>query len=435
MRSRQGTGRNDVATADAGLRRLLADSGEDRGWVSPRTDLVTALLGLWFGIGLMIDAWAHTNLPSELETFFTPWHAVFYSGFAAVAGWIIWQVLRNVRTGRQGVAAVPMGYLAGLVAIPAFAAFGFADMMWHTFLGIETSVDILFSPSHLGLVATMMLIVTTPLRSAWHAPDVGVRPSLWRLLPALVGLAFATTLVSLFLSYGDALQQGADDVVTAFSDLDRSVWLAPAMVITNVITLAPVLLLVRRWQPPFGRHDHGCGAGGRRAGVRRAQGRGDRPARAHRARRGRDLRGALPRAGGPGLAGTVPDLRRPVRGGAAAGRGPAHRCGRAARPGDAAGRRRRGRSDGRRDGRRLRTFRAARPARRRRPVRGHSPRRRPPVRPGPVRHGARAAGSGTGVHPDPRPGGRGHRAAGGRPRLPPRGARPPDRHQRGRPLL
>ncbi|HLU71668.1 MAG TPA: hypothetical protein VKZ82_05780 [Nonomuraea sp.] len=241
-----------MATADAGLRRLLADSGEDRGWVSPRTDLVTALLGLWFGIGLMIDAWAHTNLPSELETFFTPWHAVFYSGFAAVAGWIIWQVLRNVRTGRQGVAAVPMGYLAGLVAIPAFAAFGFADMMWHTFLGIETSVDILFSPSHLGLVATMMLIVTTPLRSAWHAPDVGVRPSLWRLLPALVGLAFATTLVSLFLSYGDALQQGADDVVTAFSDLDRSVWLATAMVITNVITLAPVLLLVRRWQPPFG---------------------------------------------------------------------------------------------------------------------------------------------------------------------------------------
>ncbi|WP_336206147.1 hypothetical protein [Nonomuraea sp. LPB2021202275-12-8] len=239
---------------NAGLRRLVADSGEQRSWVSLRTDLVTALLGVWFGIGLMIDAWAHTNL-TELETFFTPWHAAFYSGFAAVSGWIIWQVWRNVRTGRQGLAAVPMGYLAGLVAIPAFAAFGLVDMIWHTVLGIETSIDILFSPSHLGLIVTMMLIITTPLRSAWTAPDVGERPTLGRLLPALVGLAFATTLVSLFLSYGDALQYGPMGIVQAFSDVEQGPSadrLAAAMVISNVVTLAPVLLLVRRWRLPFG---------------------------------------------------------------------------------------------------------------------------------------------------------------------------------------
>ncbi|MEW9550595.1 hypothetical protein [Nonomuraea sp. NPDC050783] len=229
------------------------DTGEPRTWVSPRTDLVTALLGVWFGIGLMIDAWAHTNL-SELETFFTPWHAAFYSGFAAVSAWIIWQAWRNVRAGRQGVAAVPRGYLAGLVAIPAFAAFGFADMMWHTLLGIETTVDILFSPSHLGLITTMLLIITTPLRSVWNAPDVGPRPSLGRLLPALVGLAFATTLVSLFLSYGDAMQWRPARVVEAFSVLDDggAERLATAMVISNVVLLAPVLLLLRRWELPFG---------------------------------------------------------------------------------------------------------------------------------------------------------------------------------------
>jgi hypothetical protein len=243
----------EVALANAGIRRLLADSGEARGWVSPRTDLVTALLGLWFGVGLMIDAWAHTNL-TELETFFTPWHAAFYSGFAAVSGWIIWQVWRNVRTGRQGLAAVPMGYLAGLVAVPAFAAFGVADMLWHTLLGIETTIDILFSPSHLGLIVTMLLIITTPLRSAWNAPDVGARPRLGRLLPALIGFAFATTLVSLFLSYGDALQWSPGGVVRAFSDMEASGAdrLAAAMVITNIVSLAPVLLLIRRWALPFG---------------------------------------------------------------------------------------------------------------------------------------------------------------------------------------
>jgi hypothetical protein len=242
-----------MALDNAGLRRLLADSGEQRGWVSPRTDLVTALLGVWFGIGLMIDAWAHTNL-TQLETFFTPWHAAFYSGFAAVSGWIIWQVWRNVRTGRQGVAAVPTGYLAGLLAVPAFAVFGLFDLMWHTFLGIETTIDILFSPSHLGLIVTMMLIITTPLRSAWNAPDLGLRPSLGRLLPALIGLAFATTLVSLFLGYADALQWSAGGIVDAFSAVEgaRADRLASAMVISNVVTLAPVLLLARRWLLPFG---------------------------------------------------------------------------------------------------------------------------------------------------------------------------------------
>jgi hypothetical protein len=232
----------------------MVDTGEPRGWVSPRTDLVTALLGIWFGVGLMIDAWAHSNL-AELETFFTPWHAVFYSGFAAISGWIIWQVWRNVRAGRQGLAAVPTGYLAGLVAVPAFAAFGLADMLWHTVLGIETTIDILFSPSHLGLVVTMMLIITTPLRSAWHAPDVGSRPSLGRLLPALIGLAFA------------AMQYRPQGIVQAFSMLQDSgagqgagprpvgpgaERVAVAMVVTNVVMLSPVLFLVRRWSLPFG---------------------------------------------------------------------------------------------------------------------------------------------------------------------------------------
>lgn len=51
---------------------------------SYRTNLVTVLLGLWFTVGLFFDAWAHNN-EAHLETFFTPWHAVYYSGFAATA--------------------------------------------------------------------------------------------------------------------------------------------------------------------------------------------------------------------------------------------------------------------------------------------------------------------------------------------------------------
>lgn len=246
-----------------GITRLLVDSGEPRQWVSSRTDLVTALLSVWFGIGLMIDAWAHSNL-AQLETFFTPWHAAFYSGFAAVSGWILWQVWTRVRAGRRGLAAVPMGYGAAMLAIPAFGAFGVADMTWHTVLGIETTINILFSPSHLGLLVSMMVIVTTPLRSAWNAPDLRVSgvttaPSFGRMLPALLGIAFAQTLVSLFLSYGSALDWDPQGVVWAFSMVDGqgdggnpTGRLAASLAITTVILFAPLLLLARRWRMPFG---------------------------------------------------------------------------------------------------------------------------------------------------------------------------------------
>ena len=51
---------------------------------SYRTNLVTMLLGLWFTVGLFFDAWAHNN-EAHPETFFTPSHTVYYSGFAATA--------------------------------------------------------------------------------------------------------------------------------------------------------------------------------------------------------------------------------------------------------------------------------------------------------------------------------------------------------------
>jgi hypothetical protein len=40
-------------------------------------------MGTWLMIGLFVDGWAHNNLGEALETSFTPWNAVFYSGFAA----------------------------------------------------------------------------------------------------------------------------------------------------------------------------------------------------------------------------------------------------------------------------------------------------------------------------------------------------------------
>ena len=75
-----------------------------------RDDMVTATLCGWVVAGMTLDAWAHQNL-DRLETFFTPWHAVLYSGFAALLGWIVARVLA---TGLRRGGGVPVGYGLGL---------------------------------------------------------------------------------------------------------------------------------------------------------------------------------------------------------------------------------------------------------------------------------------------------------------------------------
>lgn len=236
---------------------LLVDSGEPRPVASYRTDLVTSLLGVWLAVGLFVDAWAHSNL-TELETFFTPWHALFYSGFTATALWILWVVWRNVQAGRRGLAAVPVGYGLSLVALPVFAAMGVCDFLWHTFIGIEQNLTILFSPTHLGLIASMVAILTGPLRSAW-ADETTAAPTFRRLLPALLGLAFSASLVLLFVLYANAWTWGSVEIVDAFSQRDsfgpdgpNPSDLAASITITNLIVFGSILLLARRWRVPPG---------------------------------------------------------------------------------------------------------------------------------------------------------------------------------------
>src|SRR6266487_5419050 len=43
---------------------------------TPAEDAVTATLGALLVGGSLADAWAHTNILNELESFFTPWHAL-----------------------------------------------------------------------------------------------------------------------------------------------------------------------------------------------------------------------------------------------------------------------------------------------------------------------------------------------------------------------
>ncbi len=235
---------------------MLAVLGDPRRGGLPATaldDAVTALAALWLVGGLILDAGAHTAAP-EPGSFFAAWHLVFDTGFVTIAGWTLALVWRRTRSGLRGFAAVPLGYRSTVAAVAGFALSGAGDLIWHACLGAGQGIAMLFAPGHLGLAASMLVLVTSPVRSAMGRADVGEAPPLRLLWPALLTTGLAAAVVTVFVGYGNALTYSATQIVEGLSHTDDpSVReLAAALVITAVVLLLPLLFLARRWRLPFG---------------------------------------------------------------------------------------------------------------------------------------------------------------------------------------
>ncbi len=250
----------------ASVRTTTTAAAAGRGPSRPRAgwgdDLAAALLGTWVVAGLFLDGWAHLNQPG-LETFFTPWHAIFYAGFLASTVVFARLVARFQRGGRPDPALFPAGYGLGLVGVGLFMVGGFADGVWHTIFGVEVGVAALLSPSHLLLLTGGLLMVTSPVRSAWSSPELPARSPALPLLPAVWATALATAVVLFFFQYLSAFVTRAPSRPAAGGPegvLTTIVGVASVLV-TNLILLAPVLLLVRRWRLPFGAVTLLAGAG------------------------------------------------------------------------------------------------------------------------------------------------------------------------------
>ena len=247
-----------MATAQEGLlvqqRPIRAYGG------SLRFDYAVVGAAVWFLGGLVIDGWAHSNLDLSAEGFFTPYHAIFYSGFAVVAAVVLIGVWRNRIPGESLWAAVPTGYETTVVGLAIFAVGGALDMAWHIAFGVEQNIQALLSPTHLVFAVGIGAILSGPIRAA----AARIQVASWRAqFPALLALALLATLVQFFLMWAFSLENGRqDDPREAYPSLHGALLQhvmslqtshgITAVVVRSLILVSLAFFAARRFALPFG---------------------------------------------------------------------------------------------------------------------------------------------------------------------------------------
>src|SRR5436190_14300190 len=224
------------------------------------------IVSVWWLGGLFIDGWAHSNIP-QLETFFTPWHAVFYSGYLAVAFTLLIEIILNLRKSalsaggstpalvtlvreslpdHRWLRAIPVGYELSALGVVIFGVSGIGDLTWHLILGIERGTEALLSPTHLGLAMGIGLALSGPLRAAWHRSEA--TPSWRQLGPAILSLTFTFSLLTFFTAYASPLITPWP-IINASSSPTRGI---TDILLITALSMSFVLLALRRWRLPFG---------------------------------------------------------------------------------------------------------------------------------------------------------------------------------------
>ena len=217
----------------------IGDMGRSGAQQRHRSEWIVALISAWSVMGLALDGRVHQD--GTAESFFTLPHAIIYSGIAAAGGWVFWMMQRARRTGEQ-----PVGLALTIAGLVLLAAGGPLDLGWHTVFGIEAGVEALLSPTHLMLLAGGVLLLSAPLRAAFASGELRGRQS----LPALASLTLVTAVVAFFFQYASPFH-GIESFTSGGHDATEQG--LTALAVTNIIMMAPVVLLAARFERlPFG---------------------------------------------------------------------------------------------------------------------------------------------------------------------------------------
>jgi hypothetical protein len=215
------------------------------------------LAALWMVLGGFLDAWAHHNLP-DLETFFTPWHGVLYSGSAVCALILAYGNYQGRVAGYRFWRALPKGYNLALLGVTGFFVGGVLDMLWHTILGIEVTTEAAISPPHLLLWTSGFLIVSGTLRAGLlgaFAAERTVRRADWAIIVlSITGVVlWLMTLSQIAHPMIYLWAQQSHYAASGLPIADYSHVLGIVNILSNTLFfMSVVMLATRRWQLPFG---------------------------------------------------------------------------------------------------------------------------------------------------------------------------------------
>jgi uncharacterized membrane protein len=238
-------GIRNIAWPDTVVRELVRDGGQVR--ATSGFEWTFVALCTWLMGGAYLDAWAHRHL-ARLETFFTPWHAVLYSGMFAVLAFLAINALRNQARGQSPSQVLPAGYGLSLIGCVLFGIGGVIDMFWHLRFGIELSLAALVSPPHLLLMLALGLIVTGPLRAAWRRPG-GEAP-----MTAIISASLLLSMFTFFDQFDQPLvnpwaaaQAGSPSTIAYVQQLGIL-----GIMVQTALLMGVILYVLSRFSLPFG---------------------------------------------------------------------------------------------------------------------------------------------------------------------------------------
>ncbi len=220
---------------------------------SLRFDWMMTGLSMLFMAGLWVDGWAHFHGMVD-DSFFTPWHFLFYGAFGIVALFLGYHQLQNTRRGYAFTRALPVGYWLSLLGVALFAVGGLGDMIWHTLFGIEAGSEALTSPTHLMLGIGMALVFSGPLRAAWSRAKSDQMRGWGQLGPVLMVTTLVFTLLTFFTSYAHPM---VEPVAARLFGNSRTIDLRQdggvmGIIVLGAVISAVVTALTARWRLPFG---------------------------------------------------------------------------------------------------------------------------------------------------------------------------------------